>query len=74
MHTFILQFAVPPQVDEIECIISAYKGPCFEVTVCIMKAERIRIVMLFKSLMLAPPLSVLFFLSPVFLSVTLSLS
>lgn len=38
-------FAVPPQVDEIECIIPAYEGLGFEVSVCIMKAERIRIVM-----------------------------
>lgn len=39
-----------------------------------MKAERIRIVMLFKSLMLSLPLSISFLFSSVFLSATLSLS
>lgn len=74
IHPLIVQFSVPPQVDEIECIIPAYKGPCFEVSICIMKAERIRIVMLFKSLMLSLPLSISFLFPPVFLSATLSLS
>lgn len=58
---------------------SCLRGAGFEVSVCIMKAERIRIVMLYGSLVLSPPFCLFF--SPslprslsVFLSVTLSLS
>lgn len=58
---------------------SCLQGAGFEVSVCIMKAERIRIVMLYGSLVLSLPLCLFFFFSllcslSVFLSVTLSLS
>lgn len=54
-------------------------GPGFEVSICIMKAERIRIVMLYGSLLLPLPLCLFFSCylpcsRLVFLSVTLSLS
>lgn len=58
---------------------SSLRGAGFEVSVCIMKAERIRIVMLYGSLVLTLPFCLFFPFSlpcslSIFLSVTLSLS